>query len=79
MSSMRRNVLARRSRPASARGFFAHGGLMEAFSRALSAHKRKRSDALPVQLPLSPIMVRTHVANGSASIMLSMAARRLAA
>ncbi|MGA6965893.1 MAG: hypothetical protein WBZ51_20055, partial [Xanthobacteraceae bacterium] len=38
MSNMRRKVWARRSRPASARGFFTPGGLMEMSSRALSAH-----------------------------------------
>ena len=79
MSSMRRKVWARRSRPASARGFFAHGGLIEVSSRALSAHRRNRSDALPLQLVRSPMIVRTQVAKGSASIMLSMPARRLAA
>jgi hypothetical protein len=46
MSSMRRNVWARRSRPASTLGFFAHGGVMDTPSRALSAHSRKRSEAL---------------------------------
>ena len=71
-----RNVCARRNRPARARGFFAHGGFIEVSSRALSAHKRNRSDAVLVQVSLSPIIVRTHVANGSASIMLSIAGGR---
>src|SRR5438034_3063890 len=43
MPSVRRNVCARRSRPASARGLFAHPGPLG----ALSAHKRNRSDAAP--------------------------------
>ena len=48
MPSVPRNVCARRSRPASARGFFAHAAALEMSSRALSAHKRKRSEALPL-------------------------------
>src|SRR3984893_13902921 len=35
MSNMRRKVCARRSRPATGRGFFAHGGLIKALSRVL--------------------------------------------
>jgi len=63
--SVRRNVCALRSRPASARGFLAtHAPPLAMSSRALSAHKRKRSDALPLQLVLSDIIVRTHVAMG---------------
>jgi len=42
-SSMRRNVCARRSRPARAHGFFAPGGLMDVSCRALSAHRCNRS------------------------------------
>jgi hypothetical protein len=79
ISSMRRKVCARRSRPANARGCFTHGGVAEASSRALSAHRRNRSDALPLQLLRSPMMVRTQVASGSASTIVSAAARRLAA
>jgi hypothetical protein len=45
--SVRRNVCDRRSRPASARGFFVHDVPLETSARAYSAHKRKRSDALP--------------------------------
>jgi hypothetical protein len=48
--SVRRNVCARRNRPASARGFFAHAVPLEMSARARSAHKRKRSDALPVHM-----------------------------
>ena len=48
-------------------------------SRALSAHKRNKSDALPVHVDRSPMIVRTQVANGSASMTLSIAALRLAA
>ena len=78
MPSLRRNVCARRSRPASARGFFTHAGPPEMSSRALSAHNRNRSDALPVQVVRSIMIARTQVAIGSASMMLSMAARRFA-
>jgi hypothetical protein len=52
--SVRRNVCARRSRPASARGFLAHAEPREMSSRAPSAHKRKRSDALPAH-PHGPV------------------------
>jgi hypothetical protein len=79
MPSVRRNVCARRSRPASARGFFANDVLPEMSSRALSAHKRKRSDALPVHMVRSFMIARTQLAMGSASMMLSIAARRFAA
>ena len=41
MPSVRRNVCARRSRPASARGFLAHALPLEMSSRALSAHPEK--------------------------------------
>ena len=77
MPSVRRNVCALRSRPASARGFFAHA--MPLSSRALSAHKRKRSDALPVHMARSIMIARTQVATGSASMRLSMTALRFAA
>src|ERR1700730_5307925 len=77
--NMRRNVWVRRGRGASAGGFVAHGGLIEVSPRALSAHRRNRSAALPVQLVRSPMILRTQVATGSASMMLSMAALRLAA
>ena len=79
MPSVRRNVCARRSRPASARGFFAHAVALEMSARACPAHKRKRSDALPVQMVRSIMSDRTQVATGSASMMLSMAALRFAA
>jgi hypothetical protein len=45
---VRRNVCARRRRPESARGFFAYGAPVEISLRALSAHKRRRSEAVPV-------------------------------
>jgi hypothetical protein len=51
---------------------------MEVSSRALSAHKRNKSDAVPLHMLRLPIMVRTQVASGSASMMLSTAALRLA-
>src|SRR6516162_2591808 len=44
MPSVRRNVCARRSRPASARGFFAHAPL-DTSSRAFSAHKRRNLES----------------------------------
>jgi hypothetical protein len=62
MPNVRRNVCARRNRPASARGFLAHAEPLEMSSRAAPAHKRKRSDALPVQMVRSTMMVRTQVA-----------------
>ena len=40
----------RRRRPASARGLFVPGVPLENSSRAVSAHKRNRSDALPVHI-----------------------------
>jgi hypothetical protein len=76
---VRRNVCARRGRPESARGFFAHAPPVEISLRALSAHKLRRSDALPVHMVRLAIIVRTQVAMGSASMMLSMAALRFAA
>jgi hypothetical protein len=79
MPKVRRNVCARRSRPASARGFFAHAGPPEMSSRALSAHKRRSSDALPVHMVRLAMIARTQLAMGSASMMLSTAARRFAA
>jgi hypothetical protein len=62
MPSVRRNVCARRSRPASARGFFAHAVALEMSVRACSAHKRKRSDALPVHMVRLTMSARTQVA-----------------
>jgi hypothetical protein len=50
----------------------------ETSSRALSAHKCKMSDALPVHMVRSTMIARTQVAMGSASMMLSMVARRFA-
>jgi hypothetical protein len=66
--SVRRNVRARRSRPASARGFFAHPLPAEAPSRALSEHKTKRSDALPSHIIRSAMIARMRLAVGSASM-----------
>jgi hypothetical protein len=79
MPKVRRNVCARRSRPASTRGFFAQAVPLEMSMRARSAHKRKSSDALPVHAVRSIMSARTQVANGSASAMLSMAVLRFAA
>ena len=78
MPSVRRKVCARRSRPASARGFLAHALPLDMSSRALS-HKRKRSDALPVHVIRLAMIARTQVAMGSASMMFSMATLRFAA
>jgi hypothetical protein len=77
--SVRRNVCARRSRPASARGFLAQGTPVEMSLRALSAHKLRRSEALPVHVARLAMIVRRQVAMGSASMMLSIAALRFAA
>ena len=77
MPSLRRNVCARRSRPASAREFFAHAGPRAMSLRVHSAHNRNRSDALPLHMVRSVMIARTQVAMGSVSMMLSMAARRL--
>src|SRR5262249_60427088 len=77
--TVRRKVCALRSRPASARGFLAHPMPPGGLSRALSAHNRRRSEALPVQLVRSAMIERRHVAMGSASTMLSMAVLGFAA
>jgi hypothetical protein len=79
MPSVRRNVCARRSRPASARGFFAHGVSLGMSARTCSAHNRRRSDALPVHMVRSIMSARRQVDIGSASMMLSMATLRFAA
>ena len=79
MPSLRRNVCARRSRPASAREFFAHAGPREMSLQVHSAHTRNRSDALPLHMERSVMIARTQVAMGSVSMMLSMAALRFAA
>ena len=76
---LRRNVCARRNRPASARGFLIPAPPVETSSRALCAYRRIRSDALPIHMFRSAMMVRRQVAMGSASMMLSIAARRFAA
>jgi hypothetical protein len=77
MPSVRRNVCARRNRPASARGFFAHVEPLEISARAWSPTKRKRSDASGPYRSIKS--ARTQVATGSASMMLSIAALRFAA
>jgi hypothetical protein len=68
MPRVRRNVCVRRRRPASARGLFVPGVPLENSSRAVSAHKRNRSDALPVHIVRLAIIVRTQLAMGSASM-----------
>jgi hypothetical protein len=78
--SARRNVCARRKWPARARGFFAQPvpsfGIRSLLRSTLT---RRRSAALPVQEGRSLMNSRTQAAIGSASIMLSIAALRLAA
>ena len=74
----RRNVCARRRRPASARGFFGQAAVPLEVS-LLSVPARRRSAALHIH-DLRPAMIsRTHAATGSASMMLSMPALRFAA
>jgi hypothetical protein len=79
MPSIRRNVCARRRRPASARGFFAHAMPRKMSGRPLSAHERRRSDALPLHMVRPTMIARTQVAIGSTSMILSIAALRFAA
>ena len=75
---VRRNVCARRSRPARARGFFAQLLPLELPSRAPSELNSKRSDAVPVHMVRLAIIARMRLAMGSASMMLSIAALRFA-
>src|SRR6266700_6584498 len=79
MPSVRRNVCARRSRPASARGVFGQPALLFQTSSPAQSAARKRSAALPVHALPSAISPRTHAATGSASIMPSIAVLRFAA
>jgi hypothetical protein len=79
MPGVRRNVCARRSRPASARGVFGQPALLFQTSSSAKSATRKRSAALPVHVLRSAIRPRTHAATGSASIMPSMAVLRFAA
>ena len=78
--SARRNVCARRKWPARARGFFGQPvpslGIRSLLRSTLT---RRRSAALPVQEGRSLMNSRTQAAIGSASMMLSIAALRLAA
>src|SRR5262245_4045866 len=69
MPSVRRNVCARRSRPASARGVFGQPALLLQSSSPAKSAARKRSAALPVHALCLAKSPRTHVATGSASIM----------
>ena len=75
--SVRSGVCARRSRPASARGFF---GQPERFPTmglpATLAPASRRSEALPAHCARSAIISRTRAATGSASTMFSIASRR---
>src|SRR6266511_914068 len=78
--SARRNDCARRKWPARARGFFAQPvpffGIRSLLRSTLT---RRRSAALPVQEGRSLMNSRTQAAIGSASMMPSIAALRLAA
>ena len=75
MPSVRRNVCARRSRPARAPGFF---GQLEPLLPARALAARRRSEAVPAQLPRSAMSTRTQTATGSASMIPSTAALRFA-
>ena len=71
MPSTRRNVCARRSRPARAPGFFGQPALVfRDIIPARSVAARRRSEAVPVQLPRSAMSLRTQTATGSASMTL---------
>jgi hypothetical protein len=69
MPSARRNVCARRRRPASARGFLGQPVLSLGIPLLRPALTRKRSAALPLYKMRSAMISRTHAATGSASIM----------
>src|SRR5438874_2842254 len=75
MPRTRRNVCARRRRPASARGFLGQPARSVEMPSLLlwSAPARRRSAALPVHELRSAMISRTQVAIGSASIMHSIA------
>jgi hypothetical protein len=74
MPSMRRNVCARRRRPARTPGFFGQPALL--FEILIAA--RRRSEAVPAQLPRSAMSLRTQTAIGSVSMIPSTAALRFA-
>ena len=80
MPSVRRNVCARRKWPARALGFLGQPVLcFEIRSLLRSKLTRRRSAALPVHELRSLMNSRTQAAIGSASMMPSIAALRLAA
>jgi hypothetical protein len=77
--SARSGVWARRSRPASARGFFGQPDPVQA-AISIAANidaELQKSDALPVHCARSAMSSRTWAATGSASMMFSIASRRL--
>ena len=78
MPRVRRKVCARRSRPASARGFFAHPDRSR-YPREHPSHTHAKGLTRSRPTFRSAMSVRTQVATGSASMMLSMAALRFAA
>ena len=77
MPILRRNVAARRSRPASARGLSGQVLDLATRSPATSARAPRRSEAVPVHTVCVAITARTAVAIGSASITPSTASSRL--
>src|SRR5271165_413411 len=77
MPSVRRNVCARRKWPARARGFLGQP-MLSLVLLVRSRLTRRRSAALPVQELCSLMNSRTQAAIGSASMMPSIAALRLA-
>src|SRR6516162_2297065 len=77
--NLRRNVCARRSRPARARGVLGHPFVsFQTPSPPNSAPARRRSEALPVHVLRFAINSRIRAATGSPSMSSSMAALRFA-
>ena len=77
MPILRRNVAARRSLPANARGLSGQVLDLAARSPATSARAPRRSEAVPVHTVRVAITARTAAAIGSASITPSTASSRL--
>jgi hypothetical protein len=78
MPTVLRNVWQRRSRPAKARGFLGHPAVLSGTSSPAAIGARRRSEALPAHVLRTAMISRTKAATGSASMMPSIAARRLA-
>src|SRR5208337_4718626 len=62
MPRLRRNVCARRSRPARVRGFLAHPLPLEMSGGNSSEHKSQRSDVIPVHMVLLAMIARIRLA-----------------